>query len=165
MPRAQLKLNPKKCVFGISRGKVIGCLVSMKGIEANPDKINAIVHMKPTRSRKEAQGLTGRIAALNRFMEKIVEQQEAFEALKEYIQKLPTITSPQPDQPLILYVSAMHTTVSGALVQEREILKEDKKILHQVPTYFVSEALAGSKKYYAKMEKICYAVVMSTKNL
>jgi hypothetical protein len=45
--RAQLKLNPNKCVFGISRGKVLGCLVSVKGIEANPGKINAIIHTKP----------------------------------------------------------------------------------------------------------------------
>jgi hypothetical protein len=55
MRRAQLKLNPEKCVFGISRGKVLGCLVSVKGIEANPDKINAIVHMKPPGSRKEEE--------------------------------------------------------------------------------------------------------------
>jgi hypothetical protein len=65
MRRAQLKLNPDKCVFGISRGKVLGYLVSVKEIKANPDKINAIVHMKPLRSRKEVQRLMGRIAALN----------------------------------------------------------------------------------------------------
>jgi hypothetical protein len=53
MCRAQLKLNPKKCVFGVSKGKVLGCLVSIKGIEANPDKINAIIHMKSLGSRKE----------------------------------------------------------------------------------------------------------------
>jgi hypothetical protein len=150
MSRAQLKLNPKKCVFGISTGKVLGYLVSVKGIEANPDKINAIVHTKALGPRKEVQRLTNRIVALNRFMAKIVEQslaffkvlrgsdtfkwgpeqQEAFEALKEYIQKLPTLASSWPDQPLILYVLAMHTAVSGALVQEREISKEDKKISH-----------------------------------
>jgi hypothetical protein len=73
MHRAQLKLNLEKCVFGVSRGKVLGCLVSVKGIEANLDKINAIVHMKPPGSRKEVQRLTGRIAALNRFMAKIPE--------------------------------------------------------------------------------------------
>jgi hypothetical protein len=48
MRRAQLKLNPEKCVFGVRRGKVLGCLVPVKGIEANPDKINTIVHMKPS---------------------------------------------------------------------------------------------------------------------
>jgi hypothetical protein len=47
MRKAQLKLNPEKCVFGVSRGKVLGCLVSVKGMEANPDKIKAIVCMKP----------------------------------------------------------------------------------------------------------------------
>jgi hypothetical protein len=47
MCRAQLKLNPKKCVFRVHSGKVLGSLVSVKEIEANPDKINAIVHMNP----------------------------------------------------------------------------------------------------------------------
>jgi hypothetical protein len=42
-------------------------------------------------------------------------------------------------------------------------LNEDKKMLHQVPIYFLSEALAGSKKYYSKTEKICYVVVMSAR--
>jgi hypothetical protein len=114
MCRAQLKLNPEKCVFGVQRGRVLGCLVSVKGIKANPDKINAIVHMKPPQSRKEVQRLTGRITVLNRFMAKLAEwslpffevlrgsgsfewgskQQEAFDALKDHIQKLHTLSSP-----------------------------------------------------------------------
>jgi hypothetical protein len=44
-------------------------------------------------------------------------------------------------------------------------LKEGKKLSHQVPIYFVSEVLSGSKKYYSEMEKICYAVVMSARKL
>ena len=73
MRRAQLKLNLEKCVFRVSRGKVLGCLVSVKGIETNPDKIKAIVYTKPLKSRKEVQKLTGKIAALNRFVAKIAE--------------------------------------------------------------------------------------------
>jgi hypothetical protein len=46
MRRVQLKLNLEKCVFGVQKGKVLGYLVSVKGIEANLDKINATVHMK-----------------------------------------------------------------------------------------------------------------------
>jgi hypothetical protein len=65
-------------VFGVSRGKVLGCLVSVKGIEANPDKINAIARMKPPGSRKEVQRLTSKIAALNRFMAKAVERSLPF---------------------------------------------------------------------------------------
>jgi hypothetical protein len=75
------------------------------------------------------------------------------------------LASPQPDQSLILYVSTTHTAVRGALVQEREKLNGDKKMLHRVPIYFVSEALAGSKKYYLEIEKIWYAIVMSTRKL
>jgi hypothetical protein len=75
------------------------------------------------------------------------------------------VASPQSDQPLILYVSATHMAVSGALVQEREILNGDQKTLHQEPIYWVSKALAGSKKYYSEMEKICYAIVMSARKL
>jgi ribonuclease HI len=59
----------------------------------------------------------------------------------------------------------MHSAVSGALIQEREILKEDKMLSHQVPIYFVSDALSGSKKYYLEMEKICYVVIMSASKL
>jgi hypothetical protein len=59
----------------------------------------------------------------------------------------------------------MHTTVSGALVQEREVSKEGRKLTQQVPIYFVSKALAALKKYYLEMEKICYVVVMSARKL
>jgi hypothetical protein len=74
------------------------------------------------------------------------------------------LVSPQPDQPFILYVSATHTAISRAIMQEREVFKEGRKLLQQV-LYFFSKALAGSKKYYSKMKKICYAVVMSASKL
>jgi hypothetical protein len=68
MRAANLKLNLEKCVFGIHKGKVLGCLVSTKGIEANPDKIRALVEMQDPVSVKDVQKLTGRVAALNRFI-------------------------------------------------------------------------------------------------
>jgi hypothetical protein len=52
--KAGLKLNPEKCVFGVNKGKFLGCLVSTKGIEANPSKIEAILWMEPEKSRKGA---------------------------------------------------------------------------------------------------------------
>jgi hypothetical protein len=48
--RAGLKLNPEKCVFGVKKGKFLGCLVSTKGIESNPTKIEAILRMEPPKS-------------------------------------------------------------------------------------------------------------------
>jgi hypothetical protein len=73
MRRAQLKFYPEKCMFGVQRSRVPSCLVSVKVIEANPHKINAILYMKPPQSRKEVQKLTGRITALNRFRVKLAE--------------------------------------------------------------------------------------------
>jgi hypothetical protein len=66
---------------------------------------------------------------------------------------------------VVLYVSTTHTAVSGAILQEREVCKEGRKLSQQVSIYFISEALADSKKYYSKIEKICYAIVMSARKL
>jgi hypothetical protein len=65
---AGLKLNLEKCIFRVKKGKFIGCLVSTKGIEANPSKIEAILWMEPLKSRKGAKRLIGRLASLNRFI-------------------------------------------------------------------------------------------------
>ena len=69
-----MKLNPSKCAFGVSSGKFLGFMVSHKGIEANLDKIQAILNMKPLQNVKEVQSLTGRVAALNRFVSKATDK-------------------------------------------------------------------------------------------
>ena len=63
-----MKLNPRKCAFGVTVGKFLGFMVSQRGIEANPDKIRAIMEMTPPRNVKEVQSLNGKVAALNRFV-------------------------------------------------------------------------------------------------
>ena len=55
----KMKLNPNKCAFRVSSAKFLGFMVSHRGIEANPDKIQAILNMKPPQNIKEAQSLTG----------------------------------------------------------------------------------------------------------
>ena len=66
--RYNMKLNSSKCAFGVSLGKFLGFMVSHRGIEANPDKIQVILNMEPPRNIKEVQSLTRRVAALNRFV-------------------------------------------------------------------------------------------------
>jgi hypothetical protein len=102
--------------------------------------------MQPPHNRKEIQKLTGQIVALKRFIAKLEErsisfftmhmgstkiewepeQQEAFEDLKLYLERLPTLSSLDQGQPLILYVSTMHSAVSTALVVEKEIIRDGK---------------------------------------
>ena len=69
-----IKLNPGKCAFGVTTGKFLGFMVSQKGIEANLDKIRAIIEMAPPRNVKEVQSLNGKIAALNRFMSRATDK-------------------------------------------------------------------------------------------
>jgi hypothetical protein len=176
-----LKLNPKKCVFGIHKGKVLGCLVSTKGIEANPDKIKALVEMQDLVSMKDVQKLTGRVATLNRFISRAAErslpffqvlrsaknfqwpetQKQAFQELKDYLSNMTKLCPPEPRSPLLLYVSASNSAVSAVLVQE----KEEEGKLKRIPVYFASEGLTGSKINYSELEKIRYAVIMAARKL
>jgi hypothetical protein len=134
-----LKLNPEKYVFGVKKDKSLGCLVSTKGIEANPSKIEAILWMELPNSKKGAQRLAVRLASLNRFISRSAEknlpffeilksvevfqwgpaQQKTFEELKQYLIDLTTLTPPSSGTPLLLYVAASHVAVSAALVQEK----------------------------------------------
>jgi hypothetical protein len=93
------------------------------------------------------------------------EQQQAFDDLKHYLEHLTTLSSPEQGQPLILYVSATHSAVNGALVVEKEIKHKDKIVKQRFLMYFMSEVLTGSKKFYFEMEKICYAIIMSSQKL
>jgi hypothetical protein len=66
-----VKLNPKKCVFGVPRGMLLGFVVSERGIEANPEKISAIMDMGPIKNLKGVQRVTGCLAALSRFIARL----------------------------------------------------------------------------------------------
>ena len=71
MARAEkynLRLNPKKCVFGVTLGKLLGHIVSQKGIEVNPDKIRAIKEMPAPKTEKEVRGSIGRLQYISRFI-------------------------------------------------------------------------------------------------
>jgi ribonuclease HI len=165
----------------VNKGKFLGCLVSTKGIEANPSKIEAILRMEPPNTKKGGQRLVGRLASLNRFISGFAErnlpffeilksaevfqwgpaQRKAFEELKQYLIDLTTLTPPAPGAPLLLYVVASHSAVSAALVQE----KLEGQIKKQALVYFVSEVLSLSKKNYTELEKVLYAVLMASRKL
>ncbi|KAI5321961.1 hypothetical protein L3X38_031033 [Prunus dulcis] len=121
-----MRLNPKKCAFGVSSGKFLGFMISQRGIEANPEKIKAILDMERPKTTKDIQSLTGRVAALTRFISKAtdkcvpffkalkggkrditwtVECDNAFQALKNYMSKAPLLSKPLPGEILYLYLS------------------------------------------------------------
>ncbi|XP_010666430.2 uncharacterized protein LOC104883586 [Beta vulgaris subsp. vulgaris] len=173
----QMKLNPKKCVFGVRSGKFLGFMVSERGIDANSDKIKAISDLPEPKSIRNIQKLTGRMAALTRFVSKLAEkalpffkilrgnkkfewgeeQKQAFEKVKEHFQRLPTITRPELGEKLQLYVSVTEKTVAAVLLVNRQG--------QQSPIYFVSHVLAGAEQRYELLEKMAYAVLIAARKL
>ena len=78
-----MRLNPNKCAFGVGSSKLLGFMISQRGIEANPEKIKAILDMKKPVTSKDIQSLTGKVAALTRFISKVIDKcAPFFKALK-----------------------------------------------------------------------------------
>ena len=111
-------------------------MVSQRGIEANPDKIQAILDMEPLKSIKEIQSLTGRVVALNRFVSKATDKclpffkvlrkafewtnecQNAFQDLKDYLTTAPLLSPSVQREELYLYLAVSPHAVSSALIRE-----------------------------------------------
>ena len=69
-----LRLNPEKCTFGVNGGKFLGFMLTQRGIEANPEKCQAIINMRSPVTVKEVQRLVGRLTAISRFLPKLAEK-------------------------------------------------------------------------------------------
>ncbi|KAL0411576.1 UNVERIFIED_CONTAM: Pro-Pol polyprotein [Sesamum latifolium] len=147
----KLKLNPVKCTFGVQGGRFLGFLVTQRGIEANPVKIKAIIDMKAPTCLNEAQRLTGRIAALSRFISKSAEKSLPF---FKTLRKAKTF---EWGEALYLYLSTAPQAVSSVLIRE-----EDGK---QLPIYYVSKVLNGAEGRYTTIEKMALALVVTARRL
>ena len=171
----QMKLNPSKCTFVVASRKFLGFMVSQRGIEANSEKVQAILNMTSPKIVKEVQKLTRRIAALNRFVSKVMnrclpffktlkqaftwtnECEVAFQEFKRYLSDPPLLSLSKEGENLYLYLAVSATAVSAILIRE-----ENKK---QLPVYYVSQAFQGAEAKYPRIEKIVFALVVASHKL
>ncbi|GKC86471.1 reverse transcriptase domain-containing protein [Tanacetum coccineum] len=151
-----MKLNPKKCTFGIEEGTFLGYKVNTEGIMVCPDKVGAVLNLPSPKCLKDVQKLNGKLASLNRFLSKSAEKslsffktlkkctkksdfqwtaeaEAAFKEMKKLIAKLPTLTSPMEKEELIVYLAAAREAISAVLMTKREA--------KQMSVYFASCAL------------------------
>ena len=168
-----IKLNPSKCVFGVSFEKFIGFMVSQRGREANLEKVKAILEMSSLKMIKEMKSLIGRVATLNRFVSKATnkclpffkilkqafvwtnECEAAFQKLKRYLSNPLLLSLSKKGQDLFVYLAVSITAVSVALI------REENKI--QCPMYYINQAFQGAKARYPRIEKITFALIVAFK--
>ncbi|CAL2259901.1 unnamed protein product [Prunus armeniaca] len=137
MRQHKLKMNPKKCVFGVQAGNFLGFLVHQRGIEIDKNKAKSIIEALPPRNKKELQSLLGKINFLRRFISNSAgkiqpfssllklkqeqtfkweeQHQQAFEEIKHYLSNPPVRSPPKRGRPLKPYVSASETLPSLVL--------------------------------------------------
>nr|GEU69234.1 reverse transcriptase domain-containing protein [Tanacetum cinerariifolium] len=153
-----MKLNPKKCAFGMREGTFLGFKVDADGLRVCSDKAKAVLNLPSPKCLKDVHKLIGKLASLNRFLSKPVEKsfpffetikkctkksnfqwtaeaKMAFMEMKRLIAKLPMLTAPKEKEKLIMYLEAAKEAISAVLMTKR-----DEK---QIPIYFVSRALQG----------------------
>ncbi|GKA66210.1 reverse transcriptase domain-containing protein [Tanacetum coccineum] len=177
-----MKLNPKKCSFGVEEGKFLGYMVTSEGIRANPKKTKAISDLTSPKTLKEMQSLSGKLASLNRFLAKSAERalpffntlknitkenkheyrwtpeaEEAFQQMKRLIISLPSLTPPFPKETLYAYLAVANEAVSAVLLTDRN----GRQCLVQ----YVSRTLNDAEKNYSPLEKLALSLVNMTRRL
>ncbi|KAL2232755.1 UNVERIFIED_CONTAM: Retrovirus-related Pol polyprotein from transposon [Sesamum indicum] len=172
-----MKLNPSKCTFRVRGSKFLGYMVSERGIEANPEKIKAIMQLESPNSVKEVQQLTGKVASLNRFIARFADRnlpffkilrkannfewneecERALQELKLYLTTPPLLSNSIVGKKLYVYLAVSDYAVSSVLVRE-----EGGK---QNQVYYVSKMLQGAEKKYIQMEKLALALVITARKL
>nr|GEX90785.1 reverse transcriptase domain-containing protein [Tanacetum cinerariifolium] len=148
-----MKLNPKKCSFGLAEGVFLGYVITPEGIKPCPDKTTAVLQLPSPQTIKEVQSLNEKLASLNRFLSKSAEKslplfqtlkkcirksdfrwtteaEQAFQQLKQHLSALPLLAAPKPQEELIMYLSATHGAISVVLLTKRGTA--------QTPIYFIA---------------------------
>ncbi|WVY91024.1 hypothetical protein V8G54_036538 [Vigna mungo] len=174
--RYGMRLNPAKCTFGVSAGKFLGFMLTSRGIEANPDKCEAVLKMKSPNTLKEIQRLVGRLTAVSRFIPKLAERlrpilkkmkknsantwddecESAFEDIRGILTSPPIMNHPAAGAELRIYLGISDTAVSAVLVQEQ---------LAPKLVYFVSRTLNEAEARYQQIEKVALALLNAARRL
>nr|GEU87957.1 reverse transcriptase domain-containing protein [Tanacetum cinerariifolium] len=173
--RINMKINPKKCSFGVEEGKLLGYIVTSEGIQANPVKTKDIAEMQSPKTWGEMQSFAGKLAALNHFLSRSTENslpffetlkditkenkydyrwiekaENAFQELKKMILDLSALATPLPKETLFVYLAPSKEAVSAILL----VVRQGKQHL----VHCVSKTLHDAERNYATLEKMALAL-------
>ena len=134
----KLRLNPNKCIFGVCSGKLLGFIVSERGIEVDPTKVKAIQEMPAPKTEKQVRGFLGRLNYISRFIShmtatcapilKLLQKdrscdwtedwQKPFDSIKKYMLEPPFLSPPVEGRPLIMYLVVLEKSMGCVLGQQ-----------------------------------------------
>uniref|UniRef100_A0A2N9GXT9 Uncharacterized protein n=1 Tax=Fagus sylvatica TaxID=28930 RepID=A0A2N9GXT9_FAGSY len=153
LKKYQLRLNPNKCAFGVTSGKLLGFIVSGRGIEIDPAKLASL------------HSLLATCEPLFKLLRKDVkikwteDCQRAFDKIKEYLLNPPILVPPTPGRPLILYLTVQEASMGCMLGQQDETGKKEQAI------YYLSKKFTEPETRYLLVEKTCCALAWASKKL
>jgi hypothetical protein len=175
--RFDLSLNPKKYLFAMEEGKLLGHIVSTEGVWIDPSRVEAIQTLPLPRSKKEVQTFLGKINFLRRFISNfaelvkhittmlkkgnevkwIAEPRESFVQIKRALNEALVLISPDYSEDFLIFSFTSFDTVATILLQKNEEGREK-------PIAFFNKALRDVEVRYEIMEKQAYALVKSLKD-
>jgi hypothetical protein len=168
----KIRLNPIKCSFCVTSGRLLGFIVSTTGIMVDPLKVEAIVQLPPPHTILQLQSLQGKANFLRCFIANYVEitkgfmrllkkdvpflwdeaAQRSFDALKYALTTAPLLWPPNYNKDFLLYLAAAESTIGMVLVQEDDSFSE-------YMIYNLSRGLVGPELNYTHLEKLALVVV------
>ena len=145
-----ISLNPKKTLFGLQEGKILGHIISKEGIKIDPKRIEAILQISHPRNIKELQSFIGKINFLRSFIPNLaellrnitnmlkkeqgvkwtLEAKKSFELVKQALTKTPVLISPDFSKDFYIFSFASEHTIAAVLY--RKTHKEKRSPLHSL---------------------------------
>ena len=161
-----LSLNPKKTLFGLEEGKLLGHIISEEGIKIDPQRIEGILQISHPRNIKELQSFIGKINFLRRFIPNLaellkeitnmlrkevgvkwtIEAKKYFEIIKRALTETPVLISPDFTKDFYIFSFASEHTIVAVLLQKNAAGQEQ-------PIAFFSKSLRDAPLKYNIMEK------------
>ncbi|KAK1611631.1 hypothetical protein QYE76_035304 [Lolium multiflorum] len=174
-----LRMNPKKCAFGVTAGQFLGFLVHERGIEIGLKSQEAVRTMQPPTTKKELQRLIGKINFVRRFISNLsgriepfmalvkiksddefqwgAEQQQAFDEIKRYLTTPHVLVPPQQDRPFYIYLSVADTSIASVVVQLYEGVEK--------VVFYLSRRMLDAETRYPEVEKLCLCLFFTCTKL
>ncbi|XP_004308264.1 PREDICTED: uncharacterized protein LOC101303566 [Fragaria vesca subsp. vesca] len=140
-----MRLNPQKCILAVGGGKFLGFMVSERDIEANPEKIQAILDMTVPRTLNEENVAWG------------PEHDDAFNNIKAYLVVVPLLSKHVQGEVLYLYLAVSATTINAALTRHEHD--------NQLPVYYCGRGFTDPETRYPDIEKLALALITVARKL